>query len=160
MPNIVTFLAFKDSAEQAAKHYTSIFKNSKILNTVNYPDVPSAPSPGGVMVVEIELLGQKYVLMNGGNHFGKFTDGISLTVECDSQAEIDEYWEKLTAGGGEPGPCGWLKDKFGVWWQVNPRDIGRFWGEGDPARSQRCMEALMKMTKIDLAALERAAKAA
>ncbi len=156
MPTIVTFLAYKNRAEEAAKLYTSIFKDSRILNTVQYPDVPVSPSPGAVMVVEIELLGQRYILMNGGDHF-KFTDGVSLTVQCDSQAEIDEYWDKLIAGGGEPGPCGWLKDRFGVSWQVNPRDIGKYWGT-DPAQSKRAMEALMKMSKIDIAELERAAK--
>ncbi len=159
MPSIVTFIAYKDRAEDAAKLYTSIFKDSRILSTVKYPDVSVAPSPGAVMVVEIELLGQKYILLNGGDHF-KFTDGVSLTVQCDSQEEIDLYWDKLIAGGGEPGPCGWLRDRFGVSWQVNPRDIGRYWGDGDPARAKRCMEAMMKMTKIDIAALERAAKAA
>lgn len=158
MPNIVTFLSFKDRAEEAAKFYTSIFEDSRILSVMKYPDVPVAPSPGAVMVVEIELLGQKYILLNGGDHF-RFTDAISLTVQCDSQEEIDHYWDALIAGGGEPGPCGWLKDRFGVSWQVNPRDLERFWGAGvDPAQARRCMEAMMKMTKLDIAGLERAAR--
>jgi predicted 3-demethylubiquinone-9 3-methyltransferase (glyoxalase superfamily) len=108
------------------------------------------------MVVEFELLGQPYLALNGGAHF-KFTDGISLTVSCDSQEEIDHYWAKLTEGGGEPGPCGWLKDRFGVSWQVNPSNIGELFGTGDPARAKRVMEAVMKMGKIDLAAMVRAA---
>ncbi len=155
MPNIITFLAYKDRAEEAAKFYTSIFKDSRILDIAKYPDVPVAPSPGAVMVVEIELLGQRYVLMNGGEYF-KFNDGISLTVQCDSQEEIDLYWEKLTAGGGESGPCGWLKDKFGVSWQVNPRDMSKYWT--DRGTAKRVMEAMMKMRKIDIAELERASK--
>jgi predicted 3-demethylubiquinone-9 3-methyltransferase (glyoxalase superfamily) len=156
MANIVTFLAYRDRAEEAAKFYCSIFPGSRIKNTVRYPDVPVAPKPGAVMIVELELFGQTYVLLNGGEHF-KFTDGISLVVQCDTQAEIDTYWDKLIAGGGEPGPCGWLKDKFGVSWQVNPKNIGEIVGTSDPARAKRVMETMMTMQKIDVGALERAA---
>ncbi len=156
MPNIVTFLTYKDRAEEAAKLYTSIFKDARILSTLRYPDVSVSPSPGAVMVVEIELLGQRYVLLNGGDHF-KFTDAISLSVECDSQEEIDRYWEALVAGGGEHGPCGWLKDRFGVSWQVSPRDIAKYWGPSvPPDKAKRAMEAMMKMSKLDIAALDRA----
>jgi predicted 3-demethylubiquinone-9 3-methyltransferase (glyoxalase superfamily) len=154
MSNIVTFLTFRNRAEDAAAFYTSIFKDSKILSTVNYPDVAQASSR--VMVVEIELQGRHYILLNGGDHF-KFTDGISLCVLCDSQQEIDTYWSALTAGGGEPGPCGWLKDKFGVSWQVCPRNMERFW-TGTPEQSKRVFETMTKMSKLDLAALEAAAK--
>lgn len=154
MPSIVTFLSFKDRAEEAAKFYTSIFEDSRILSTTNYPDV--AQKAAAVMVVELELQGQRYILLNGGDHF-KFTDGMSLSVQCDNQQEIDLYWDKLTAGGGEPGPCGWLKDKFGVSWQVGPRDIAALWGS-DPAQGMRVFDALTKMSKIDVAALERASK--
>lgn len=156
MPSIVTFLSYRDRAEEAAQLYTSIFADSKILNTVRYPDVPQATSSNAIMVVEIKLLGQRYILLNGGAHF-TFTDGISLSVACDSQQEIDLYWDKLTADGGAPGPCGWLKDKFGVSWQVGPRDLGRYWGSS-PAQGKRVFEALTRMSKIELAALERAAQ--
>lgn len=155
MSNIVTFLSFNDRAEEAANFYVSIFKDSRIRSTSPWPDVPQAPK-AKLMVVEIELQGQHYILLNGGSHF-KFSDGMSLSVLCDSQDEIDHYWAALTSGGGEPGPCGWLRDKFGVSWQVAPRDIARLWGS-DAAQGKRVFEALSKMSKIDAAALERASK--
>ncbi|HUJ61159.1 MAG TPA: VOC family protein [Kofleriaceae bacterium] len=156
MANIITFLTFKDRADEAAKFYCSIFPGARIKSTVPYPEISIAPRPGAVMIVELELFGQTYVLLNGGPHF-QFTDGVSLVVQCDSQAEIDHYWSALTAGGGEPGPCGWLKDRFGVSWQVNPKNIAELIGKDDPARAKRVMEAVMKMGKLDLATMERAA---
>ena len=159
MANLLTFLAYKDRAEEAAKFYCEIFPNSRIVNTVPNGDVPVAPKPGAVMIVELDLLGQRCVLLNGGEHF-KFTDAISLVVQCDSQDEIDRYWNALTSGGGEPGVCGWCKDKFGVSWQINPRDIGAIVGQKDPVRAKRVFDAMMKMKKIDVATLRAAAAGA
>ena len=155
MPTITSFLAFKDQAEEAATFYCSVFPGAKILSTTPYPDIPVAPKPGLAMVVELELNGQRYLFMNGGDHF-QFTDAFSLAVECETQAEVDRYWDALVAGGGEHGPCGWLKDRFGVWWQVMPKNIGQLIGTG--ARAKRVMEAVMQSTKLDIATLERAAR--
>ena len=155
MPTITSFLAFKDKAEEAAKFYCSVFPGAKILSTTPYPDIPVAPKPGIAMVVEVELHGQRYIFMNGGDHF-QFTDAFSLAVECETQAEVDRYWDALVAGGGEHGPCGWLKDRFGVWWQVIPKNISQLIGTG--ARAKRVMEAVMQSTKLDIATLERAAR--
>jgi len=156
MANIVTFLTYRDRAEEAAKFYCSVFPDARITNTVPYPDIPPAPHPGAVMIVELDMLGQHYILLNGGEPF-RFTDGISLAVECETQDEIDRYWSALTAGGGEPGPCGWLKDKFGVSWQVMPKQIAELVSR-DPVRAKRVMDAVMKMGKLDLATLQRAAQ--
>jgi predicted 3-demethylubiquinone-9 3-methyltransferase (glyoxalase superfamily) len=154
MSKITTFLTYENHAEEAAKFYTSIFKNSKITKTTRYPD--SHPMPkGSVMTVEFQIDGQPFVALNAGPHF-KFTDAISLSVSCETQAEIDEYSEKLTAGGGEQGPCGWIKDRFGVSWQVNPPILGKLIGDKDPVKAARVMQAMMKMRKIDIAALQRA----
>jgi predicted 3-demethylubiquinone-9 3-methyltransferase (glyoxalase superfamily) len=158
MANIVTFLTYKDRADEAAKFYCSIFPGARIKNTVPYPDVSVAPRPGAVMIVELELFGQTYILLNGGDPF-QFTTGVSLVVQCENQDEIDRYWAALIADGGEPGPCGWLKDKFGLSWQVNPRNIGDLIGKSDPARAKRVMERMMTMGKIDMPALQRAADA-
>jgi predicted 3-demethylubiquinone-9 3-methyltransferase (glyoxalase superfamily) len=154
MPRIITFLSYKDQAEEAAKLYTSIFKNSKITSTTRYAD--GAPIPKGtVMTVEFELDGQSFVALNGGEHF-KFTDAISLSVTCDTQAEIDEYSGKLTAGGGEQGPCGWLTDRFGLSWQIVPSFLKALMGDDDPAKAARVTQSLMKMRKIDVAKLKHA----
>ena len=155
MPTITSFISYKDKAEEAAKFYCTVFPGSRILNVTPYPDIPVAPKPGIAMVVDIELLGQRYTLMNGGDHF-KLTDAFSLSVECESQAEIDTYWAALVAGGGEHGPCGWLKDKFGLSWQVVPKNMIDIIGAG--AQAKRVMEAVMSMGKLDVAALQRAAK--
>jgi predicted 3-demethylubiquinone-9 3-methyltransferase (glyoxalase superfamily) len=155
MPTITSFLAFKDKAEEAATFYCSVFPSAKILSTTPYPDIPVAPKPGLAMVVEVELFGQRYIFMNGGDHF-RFTDAFSLAVECDSQAEIDRYWDALVAGGGEHGPCGWLKDRFGLSWQVMPKNIAELIGSG--ARAKRVMEVVLKSDKLDIAAMERAAQ--
>lgn len=154
MQKITTFLAFNDRAEEAAKFYVSIFKNSKIVKTTRYGDAGPG-SQGGVMVVEFQLEGQQFVAMNGGPHF-KFTDGISLSVDCKTQKEVDQYSEKLSSGGGQQGPCGWVTDKFGVSWQVNPSILGQMLGDPDPAKAKRVMEAMLRMKKIDIEALKRA----
>jgi predicted 3-demethylubiquinone-9 3-methyltransferase (glyoxalase superfamily) len=153
MPKITTFLSYNDQALDAAKLYVSIFKNSRIRGVTRYGD--GAPRPkGSVMTVQFELDGQEFVALNGGPYF-KFTDGVSLSVACKTQKEIDTYWKKLSRGG-EPGPCGWLKDKFGLSWQINPANIGRYFGGGNADRSKRVMAALLKMKKLSIAGLERA----
>jgi len=154
MPKITTFLAYDHQAEQAAELYVSVFKNSKIVKITRYGAAGPGPK-GSVMVVQFQLDGQDYVAMNGGFHF-KFTDGVSLSVDCKTQAEVDEYSAKLSAGGGEVGPCGWVRDKFGLWWQVNPTVLGEMIGDADQAKADRVMKAMMKMTKIDVETLKKA----
>jgi predicted 3-demethylubiquinone-9 3-methyltransferase (glyoxalase superfamily) len=154
MPKITTFLAFDDRAEEAAKFYVSIFKNSKIVKTVRYGDAGPGPK-GGVMTVVFQLDGQEFVGLNGGPHF-KFTDAISLSVDCKTQKEVDEYSEKLASGGGQQGPCGWVTDKFGLSWQVNPSILGEMLGDSDPAKAKRVMEAMLGMKKIDIEGLKTA----
>ena len=157
--NITPYLWFDDQAEEAALYYTSIFKNSRIREIVRYPDagqeVHGKPA-GSVMVVEFELDGRPFTGLNGGPHF-KFTEAISLQVECATQEELDYYWEKLTQGGDpEAQQCGWLKDKYGLSWQIVPSALGRLMSSGEPARSQRVGAALMAMNKLDIDALQRA----
>lgn len=154
MQKITTFLSYNDQAEAAAKLYTSLFKDSAILNTTYYVEGSHMPI-GSVMTVEFELAGQKYVALNGGPHF-KFTDGVSLSVSCESQAEIDKLWAKLTANGGEPGDCGWLKDRFGMSWQITPANMSQLFSTNDPERAKRKVAAMLKMHKLDIAALENA----
>jgi len=153
---ITPFLWFDDRAEEAARFYVSIFPNSKIRSTARYDEgtAKAAQRPAGsVMTVAFELDGQEFVALNGGPIF-HFTEAISFVVNCDTQAEIDDFWDRLSAGG-EPGQCGWLKDRFGVSWQVVPRALNRLL-QGDAARAKRVMAALLTMKKLDLAALERA----
>lgn len=155
MPTITPFLTFNDQAEEAAKLYTSIFRNSSITQVNRYSE--GAPAPAGtVMSVSFTLDGQPFSALNGGPHFS-FAEGISLFVHCETQEEVDNYWEKLTADGGQPGPCGWLKDKFGVSWQIIPAALGRLLQDPNPAKAQRTMQAMLKMSKIDVATLEQAA---
>ncbi len=156
MQKITTFLTYKDGAEDAVRLYTSVFKNSRIIDTTHYSE--SSPGRlGSVMTVEFELEGQRYVALNGGDHPGfTFTDGISLSVSCEDQAEVDAYTERLTAGGGEVGPCGWIKDRWGVSWQINPRVLGEMLTDKDPEKAKRVMQAMLKMKKIDIAELKRA----
>lgn len=152
---ITTFLWFNNNAEEAANFYTSVFKNSRISNTARYPE--GSPGPiGSVMTVEFELDGQEFIALNGGPHF-KFTEAISLLVHCKTQEEIDYYWEKLTADGGQESQCGWLKDKFGLSWQIAPDMLLNFWTAGDAAKAKRVMEAMMSMKKIIIKDIEAAA---
>ena len=152
---ITTFLWFDNNAEEAANFYISVFKNSRILKTARYPE--GAPAPKGtVMIVDFELDGQRFTALNGGPHF-KFTEAISLLVHCNSQEEIDYYWEKLTADGGQESQCGWLKDKFGLSWQIVPDALLNLWSEADPAKAQRAMQAMMSMKKLIIKDLEEAA---
>jgi predicted 3-demethylubiquinone-9 3-methyltransferase (glyoxalase superfamily) len=153
MTTISPFLWFDTQAEQAANLYVSIFKNSKIVKIARYGDAGPGPK-GSVMTVEFELDGQRFIALNGGPHF-KFNEAISFSIECETQAEVDEYWNKLSAGGVE-GQCGWLKDRFGLSWQVNPTILGEMLADPDPAKARRAMEAMLKMKKIDIAALKRA----
>jgi predicted 3-demethylubiquinone-9 3-methyltransferase (glyoxalase superfamily) len=151
---ITTFLWFDKEAEEAAQFYTSIFKNSRILGVARYGDAGPGPK-GSVMTVSFELDGQEFVALNGGPHF-KFTEAISLVVNCETQKEVDEFWSKLSAGGQEV-ECGWLKDKYGLCWQITPNVLPRLLQDPDPQKAKRVMEAMLKMKKIDIAALERAA---
>ena len=154
MQRITPFLWFDNNAEQAVKFYTSVFKNSKAGKVALYPE--GSPGPvGTVMTMTFEIEGQEFVALNGGPHF-KFTEAISLVVNCDTQEEIDEYWQKLAADGGREVECGWLKDKFGLSWQLVPRILGEMMVDKDPAKSQRVMMAILKMKKIDIEGLKRA----
>jgi len=154
MPKITPFLWFDNSAEQAAQFYTSIFRNSKILQTSRYPE--GAPGPkGSVMTMKFELNGQEFIALNGGPHF-KFNEAISFSVNCETQKEIDEYWEKLTSGGGKEVQCGWLKDKYGLSWQIVPAALGQLMADKDPKKAKRVTQAMMKMVKLDIEALKKA----
>ena len=152
MQKITPFLWFDKEARQAARFYTSIFKDSKIKGTDVFSDTPS----GAVDVVAIELMGQEFVLMSAGPHF-KFNEAISFVVNCESQEEVDYYWEKLAAEGGQESQCGWLKDKFGLSWQVVPTALNKLLQDKDAAKAKRAMEAMLKMRKIDIKILQQAA---
>ena len=156
MQKISAFLWFDSQAEEAAKFYVGIFKNSKIGRITHYGDAGPRPK-GTVMTVEFQLEGVEFVALNGGPQF-KFTEAISFNVNCETQEEIDYFWEKLSADGGSTGPCGWLKDKFGLSWQVSPIVLAEMLSDKDPAVAGRVMEAMLQMTKFDIAALERAYK--
>jgi predicted 3-demethylubiquinone-9 3-methyltransferase (glyoxalase superfamily) len=154
MQKITPFLWFDDNAEEAVNRYISIFKNSRI-NSVSRFGEAGPGQPGKVMTINFELQGLTLTALNGGPYY-KFTEAISLEVDCASQEEVDELWNKLTADGGEPGQCGWLKDKFGLSWQIVPTAMMELIQGPDPAGSQRAMAAMLKMSKLDLAALRRA----
>ena len=152
---ITPFLWFDKEAEEAANHYISIFKNGRILDVSRYGEAGPGPA-GSVMVIKFELAGQHFIALNGGPHF-KFTEAISMTVDCQSQEEVDELWTKLSEGGA-PSQCGWLKDKYGLSWQIVPSRLPELMQSSDRAAASRVMAAMMKMTKIDIAELEKAAK--
>ena len=148
MPEITTFLTYDNQAEAAARLYVSIFEGGRILSTM--------PGPNGtVFGLSFEILGRTFFALNGGPTF-KFSEGISLFVTCENQAQIDEYWQKLTEDGGKESQCGWLVDKFGVSWQITPKNLSSLLGDPDRAKSSRAMQAMMTMKKFDIAALERA----
>ena len=155
MQKITPFLWFDGKAEEAAKFYTSIFKDSKITKVTRYGDAGPGPK-GTAMSMVFQLEGQEFFALNGGPHF-TFSEGFSLFVNCETQAEVDDLWAKLTAGGGEPGQCGWLKDKFGLSWQIIPSALGGLLGDPDPKRANQALQAMLKMTKLDIAELQRAA---
>lgn len=157
MQKIVPFLWFDGKAEEAMNFYVSIFKNSKVGKVTRYGEAGPGPK-GTVMVATFELEGQEFIALNGGPQF-KFTEAISFSVNCETQKEVDELWERLTAGG-EEGQCGWLKDKFGLSWQINPSILGKLLGDKDPEKAKRVMQAMLKMKKIDIKRLQEAAAAA
>ena len=154
MKKITPFLWFDTEGEEAAEFYTSVFPNSKIVDVSRYGSAGPRPE-GTVMTVSFELDGQPFVALNGGPDF-KFTEAVSFMVSCETQEEVDAYWGKLSEGGQE-GPCGWLKDKFGLSWQIVPAALPRLLGDPDPAKSQRVMQAMLQMKKIEVDLLERAA---
>src|SRR5882762_1614299 len=156
MQKITPFLWFDNQAEEAVKFYASIFKKSKIGKIARYDKAgeKAAGRPAGsVMTIEFEIEGQTFTALNGGPIF-KFNESVSFVVNCKTQAEVDYYWKKLTAGGGKQVQCGWLKDKFGVPWQIVPTILGELLSSKDAAKSQRVMEAMLKMVKLDIKKLK------
>ncbi len=154
MPKITTCLTYNQQAEEAATLYVSTFPNSRINHVARFP--AGAPQGGQALMVSFELDGMELLALNGDSSF-HFATGTSLSVNCQTQAEVDAYWEKLTADGGEPGPCGWLKDRFGLSWQIVPKRLNELLADPDRGLAKRVMEAMLKMSKIDVAELERAA---
>jgi predicted 3-demethylubiquinone-9 3-methyltransferase (glyoxalase superfamily) len=152
---IVPFLWFDGNAEEAARFYVSIFKNSKLDDDLSRYGDEGLAEPGSVMTVSFELDGQEFIALNGGPQF-PFTEAISFVVRCEDQAEVDYYWEKLLEGGGKPSQCGWLKDRFGVSWQVVPTVIGDLVAGPDPEGASRAMKAMLGMVKLDVGELQRA----
>src|ERR671918_2903550 len=150
---ITTFLTYNDQAEEAVDFYTSIFDDSRVTSTRRYGEAGPGPK-GTLMTATFELAGQEFMALNGGPSFA-FAQGISLFVDCETQEEVDDLWEKLSEGG-EKGPCGWLTDKFGVSWQIIPRALGELLGDEDPEKSRRFMEARLQMSKIEIEGLRRA----
>ena len=158
MQKITPFLWFDNKAEEAARFYTSVFKNSRIVRTAYYSPAASEASgrpKGSVMTVDFQINGQDFTALNGGPDF-KFTPALSLVIECDTQDEIDTYWNKLTSDGGKEVQCGWLEDKYGVSWQVVPAILAKWAVDSDPAKVDRVMAALMKMKKLDMNELQKA----
>jgi len=153
MQKITPFLWFDDKAEEAMNFYVSIFKNSKRGRISRYGEAGPGPK-GTVMVATFQLEGQDFMALNGGPHF-KFTEAISLVVNCESQDEVDAFWEKLSEGGSK-GQCGWLKDKYGLSWQVVPTALGKLMSDPNPEKSKRVMTAMLKMTKMDIQGLQQA----
>lgn len=154
MRKITPFLWFDQQAEAAAKFYVSVFRDGKILAVTRYPEGSPGPA-GAVMTVHFQIFGQEFTALNGGPIF-KFNEAISLVVNCRTQREVDDYWKKLSAGG-EPGQCGWLKDKFGLSWQIVPEALPRLVATKNPARAQHVMTAMMKMKKLNIQQLRKAA---
>ena len=155
MQKIVPNLWFDTEAEEAAGFYVSVFKDGQIHGVTHYNE--AGPREAGmVMTVEWEVLGMRFVGINGGPNF-KFSEAVSFQITCEDQAEVDYYWDALTADGGQDGPCGWLKDKFGLSWQVVPDGMEEIFADPDPERARRAMEAMFTMRKLDVAALRRAA---
>jgi predicted 3-demethylubiquinone-9 3-methyltransferase (glyoxalase superfamily) len=159
MAKITPVLWFNGEAEEAARFYCSLLPDSHVDNVArSAADTPSGPQ-GMVITVNFTLAGQEFQILNGGESDFGFTEAISFAIDCDDQAEVDRLWDALTADGGSPGPCGWLKDRWGVSWQIVPRRLRELLADSDPERARRAMEAMLKMVKIDVAELERAADA-
>lgn len=159
MPKLTPMLWFDDQAEEAATFYTTVFPNSKITEVTHYGEAGPG-TPGAVMTVAFELDGEPFVALNGGPQGWAFSEAISFVIDCADQAEVDHYWSALTADGGEEGPCGWLKDRYGLSWQVVPQRLMELINDPDRGRGQRAFAAMLEMRKIDVAALEEAAAAA
>jgi predicted 3-demethylubiquinone-9 3-methyltransferase (glyoxalase superfamily) len=158
MPRITPFLWFDTEAEEAAEFYTSLFPDSRVSAVTHYGT--AGPRQAGlVMTVTFELDGQPFIALNGGGPNYPFTEAISFVVDCADQAEVDRYWNALVANGGEEGPCGWLKDRFGVSWQIVPRRLWKLINDPDEEKAQRAMAAMLQMTKLDVGGLESAAAA-
>jgi predicted 3-demethylubiquinone-9 3-methyltransferase (glyoxalase superfamily) len=158
MQKITPFLWFDNQAEEAVNFYASVFKNSKIGNMARYDEAAAAAAgrpKGSVMTASFELEGQEFIALNGGPHF-KFNEAISFVINCESQKEIDYYWGKLSSNGGQEGQCGWLKDKYGLSWQIIPSSLSKLIAGPDKEKSKRAMGALMKMKKLVIADLENA----
>ncbi len=155
MQKITPFLWFDNQAEEAMNYYVSIFKDSKVLSITRYGDAGPGPK-GSVLIAKFQLEGQEFIALNGGPQF-KFTEAISLVVNCETQQEVDELWEKLTAGG-EESQCAWLKDKYGLSWQIVPRILFELLQDQDAAKANRVMQAMLQMKKIDIATLKQAAE--
>jgi predicted 3-demethylubiquinone-9 3-methyltransferase (glyoxalase superfamily) len=153
MQKITTFLSYSDRAEEAVKLYTSLFPNSRVVKTTRYGDAGPGPK-GSVMTIAFELAGQSFVALNGGPSFS-FSQGISLSVNCETQAELDGLWDGLSAWGKQI-QCGWLTDRFGVTWQIVPQKLGELIGDPDPVKARRTTQAMLKMVKLDIGALQRA----
>lgn len=158
MQKITTFLWYDGRAQEAAAFYTSLFDDSRIVREQRYGEAGPG-TPGSVMIVEFELAGQRFLALNGGPEF-TFNEAMSLSVDCGSQEEVDRLWSALSGNGGEEGPCGWLKDRYGVSWQIVPRRLEELIADSDPARSQAAMQSMMGMKKIVIKELEDAAAAA
>jgi predicted 3-demethylubiquinone-9 3-methyltransferase (glyoxalase superfamily) len=158
MQKISPCLWFDTEGEEAAQFYTSVFPNSRIVEVTRYGSA-GPRDEGTVMTVTFELDGQRFIALNGGPDF-TFNEAISLEVDCETQDEVDSYWNALTEGGGEEGPCGWLKDKYGVSWQIVPRVLTELIGDPDQEKAQRVMAAMLQMRKIEIGELEKAAAAA
>ncbi len=156
---ITPFLWFDDRAEQAANFYVSLFDDSEVLDVARYPEGVPGRTAGDAMTVDFRLAGRRFTALNGGPEY-RFTEAISLYVRCADQEEVDRLWDRLTDAGGEPGRCGWLKDRFGLSWQVIPDRLGELLGDADPARANAAMQAMLQMQKIEVKALEDAANAA
>ncbi|WP_267245240.1 VOC family protein [Streptomyces sp. PR69] len=157
MQKIKTFLWFDKQAEEAVAHYTSIFDDSRVVSVARYGEAGPG-EPGSVMTIEFELAGQRFIALNGGPEF-TFNEAISLSVDCESQDEVDRYWAALTEGGEEK-PCGWLKDKYGLFWQITPRVLLELMSDPDPAKAGRVAQAMFGMKKIDIQGLKDAYEAA
>jgi predicted 3-demethylubiquinone-9 3-methyltransferase (glyoxalase superfamily) len=153
MPKVTPFLWFDDQAEEAARFYVSLFKNSSIGRIARYGDAGPGPK-GSIVTIEFELDGQAFVGLNGGPHF-KFTEAVSFSIDCADQAEVDFYWDRLSEGG-QTSQCGWLKDRFGLSWQVVPAILADMIGDPDPEKARRATEAMLQMTKLDIAKLQQA----
>ena len=154
MQKIRPCLWFNDQAEEAATFYVSLFPDSRILETSRFGE-GSPGEPGKVMVVTFHLAGQEFMALNGGPEFN-FTEAVSFFVSCETQADVDRYWNALIAAGGQESQCAWLKDRFGLSWQIVPDALGRYLGDPDAQKAQRVMQAMLQMSKIDIAALDRA----